>query len=900
MAIRFTWSKFPTRCVQLAAAMAIALWSAAGWAQTPAPSDTVFEMSGVFRISLPQGWQKSTVIDDLHTVAAFSSKNMTLEVTRDLAKDPAETYVQTVPGLSLAAEWDEYPGKYEPAEVLSDPNYYKDYKNEIADRFDEYTLIGGMPALWASYRVVYTKSSSEVHAARAWTVFILSPGEYWSLELRGDEHAWPATDSDLQRMVRSFQFLEPTQARIKAAIPAEAWKRAPSNLPDGSCQFAGSASGIGAVVPCDAKVTLRQQGEPDQDSVVGEERLSMGAADLEFVHYVADWSADEFSQQAEKTFTDKLKAEKSGNVKASYKQNSKDQISVDGAPGTSIIGTVQFKKANLEGLQRLLTVSKGTDHYYIECAYNQDNSDLITRVFASIQIFALHPPMSMVASVDRAGEEYAKAPQARSAGNTSTTSAISDDTTPPTTAQKPKPAQKTPAPPATASTSDKASSSDDAMGEVVSAILAKVHGNISAIFDDPAAPSTALQPKPAHETPAAPTASAIARIREDVSILNNSDSHFRLGKALDASGDHAGAFTELETAVRINPRNFDADQAIAGMYVTQNDPTYAIAAYQRFLLYSALIDTGVEAQLATLYEKQGNTLFALYHLDNSGKDGPTLMLPTNEIAPHRKILADYATQLEAAQKIEDPDPAKNLQDSLHVADLSMKSGDFAGADRSCRYVHAFDNQSVQALACLAQAADARGEHDTIVGDALEWLALSPNNSEAYYWLAHGYQWEPIDYQKCAESYEAVIRNAGQGQLSPAMLHEARVMVGHCYAQMQSWQSAAAAYESVVQAAPSDAEILNAAGWFYATADPKFRNPAKALAYANRAVAAAPGDANILDTLAEADFINGRNDDAVATEQKALALEPDRADLQKQLEKFKQAQQVKKTPQPKKK
>ena len=53
----------------------------------------------------------------------------------------------------------------------------------------------------------------------------------------------------------------------------------------------------------------------------------------------------------------------------------------------------------------------------------------------------------------------------------------------------------------------------------------------------------------------------------------------------------------------------------------------------------------------------------------------------------------------------------------------------------------------------------------------------------------------------------------------------------------------------------------------------------------------------MDTLAEAYFANGRITDAVATEQKALALAPERADLQKQMEKFKQAQQSKKTQQP---
>lgn len=66
---------------------------------------------------------------------------------------------------------------------------------------------------------------------------------------------------------------------------------------------------------------------------------------------------------------------------------------------------------------------------------------------------------------------------------------------------------------------------------------------------------------------------------------------------------------------------------------------------------------------------------------------------------------------------------------------------------------------------------------------------------------------------------------------------------------------------------------------------------------SRAVAAKPNDPNIMDTLAEAYFVNGRIDDAIATEQKALTLAPNRDDLQKQLEKFKQA---KKPKQPQKK
>jgi len=828
---------------------------------TQTPPDTVFEMPGVFRISLPPGWQKTKVIDDRKTVAAFSSKDLTLEVMRDLDNTPAEQYARTLPDSQLVGLWDEYPGRYRPQEVLAnlDPG---SYESTTANRFDEYTLIGGLPAQWVRYRLEYKKTSEELRASRVWIDFILSPGQYWSLALRGDDRSWPASDDDLRRMVRSFQFLEPMLARVKAAIPPEAWKRMPSNLPEGSCQFAGSASGIGVVVPCDTKVKIWQQGEPDKNAVVGEEVLNLRESSLVFLHYVANWSAEEFSRKHEQIFADSLKGEKLDGHQGSYQQDDKREVSIDGTPGTSITATVRFNKARKEGLRRLLTVSKGTDHFYIRCNYSRDNSDQITRIFDSIQIFALHPQLSAV------------------------------------------------------------SSRDDAMADIVDAILKRHGGNISTLFDEPvpapagheakpahekpALPPTGHEAKPApektvHEGPAPPSAREMERIREDVRLFHDSGSHYRLGKALDASGDHAAAFKEFETAVQLNPRNAEADREVARIYGAQNNLAAAIAAYQRVLVYSGDDDADAHAQLTWLYARQGNTLFTLFHGIVAGEapSDSEITLQADEVAPAQKVLADSAKQLEAATKQfeEDPAPQHRISNRLSRADLVMKYGHFAYADNECGLVHQVDPRNLRALACLAQTADARGEQGAIVGYAQEWLALSPNNPEAYYWLARGYSWGQADFAKAAESYEAVIRNAGQAKIEPGMLQEAHLAVAFDYENLQLWQKAAVAHDSGVRELPTDAQVLNSAAWFFATTEKAFRNPTKALEYANRAVAVAPGDVNIMDTLAEAYFVNGRINDAVATEQKALALAPDRADLQKQMEKFKKAQQSRKTPPP---
>jgi tetratricopeptide (TPR) repeat protein len=201
------------------------------------------------------------------------------------------------------------------------------------------------------------------------------------------------------------------------------------------------------------------------------------------------------------------------------------------------------------------------------------------------------------------------------------------------------------------------------------------------------------------------------------------------------------------------------------------------------------------------------------------------------------------------------------------------------------------------MSVISYASEPGDWHDAIVGAAQQWLAHSPNDPVAYTWLGRGYFYDPSntgksDFRKAAENYEAVIRYSANSQFAPSLTHDARLMLAESYSNAELWQQAVNAHEDAVREFPADAEILNSAAWFYATAkQPAFRNPGKALEYANRAIAAAPDNPDIVDTLAESYFINGRVADAVATEQKALALAPDRKDLQKDMAKYKQAQRA---------
>jgi tetratricopeptide (TPR) repeat protein len=115
-------------------------------------------------------------------------------------------------------------------------------------------------------------------------------------------------------------------------------------------------------------------------------------------------------------------------------------------------------------------------------------------------------------------------------------------------------------------------------------------------------------------------------------------------------------------------------------------------------------------------------------------------------------------------------------------------------------------------------------------------------------------------------------------------------LGQLYEQMGHGEEAVHSMEKGLEADPGNAGILNHMAWFYATTeDSKLRDPAKALSYAQRAVEASNGtDANVLDTLAEAHYVNREFDEAIEAEEKAVELAPELDAYQKQLEKFRAA------------
>jgi len=134
--------------------------------------------------------------------------------------------------------------------------------------------------------------------------------------------------------------------------------------------------------------------------------------------------------------------------------------------------------------------------------------------------------------------------------------------------------------------------------------------------------------------------------------------------------------------------------------------------------------------------------------------------------------------------------------------------------------------------------------------------------------------------------KVILREIEKGRQDPSLYR----MLGDYYFSREDYAETAAAYKKSLALNPDNPEVLNNLAWLYATSeDPAHRTPQKALELARKA-AGLSRSPHILDTLAEAYYINGRMDEAVAAARAALRrADKNRGYYGEQLEKFRKAQ-----------
>ena len=117
--------------------------------------------------------------------------------------------------------------------------------------------------------------------------------------------------------------------------------------------------------------------------------------------------------------------------------------------------------------------------------------------------------------------------------------------------------------------------------------------------------------------------------------------------------------------------------------------------------------------------------------------------------------------------------------------------------------------------------------------------------------------------------------------------EIQVFAGDYYYDAEAFEKAISFYRMAIDTDPNNAHALNNLAWLYATcSDPFFRNPEDSLVLAQKALVLDKSP-HVMDTLAEALFINGRYEQALEMATEALKMARDRHDYYRgQVERFK--------------
>lgn len=124
-----------------------------------------------------------------------------------------------------------------------------------------------------------------------------------------------------------------------------------------------------------------------------------------------------------------------------------------------------------------------------------------------------------------------------------------------------------------------------------------------------------------------------------------------------------------------------------------------------------------------------------------------------------------------------------------------------------------------------------------------------------------------------ENYIAEKIISSQLDITPESV-ELYILAGHYFYSREKYQETVGVYENVLKIEPENAEVLNNLSWLYSTCpDTRFRNSEKALEYAIRA-ANISQKAHVLDTYAEALYVNGDVETALRISRQALAAAED--------------------------
>jgi tetratricopeptide (TPR) repeat protein len=185
----------------------------------------------------------------------------------------------------------------------------------------------------------------------------------------------------------------------------------------------------------------------------------------------------------------------------------------------------------------------------------------------------------------------------------------------------------------------------------------------------------------------------------------------------------------------------------------------------------------------------------------------------------------------------------------------------------------------QSLNRAGQASLIKGEYDKAIDHYSKAIKASPFEVSNYYY--RGLAWyKNGNKDKAVDDFDKVI-------ILNARWRSAYIYRGLCKMEGGVYKEALKDYEIALKLDPKDPIIHNNLACLYAGAeDEQLKDAVKALEHAKKAVELShEKNAEILDTLANAYFINGKMKEAIEAQMKALALAPDNEGFQENLKRY---------------
>ncbi len=184
---------------------------------------------------------------------------------------------------------------------------------------------------------------------------------------------------------------------------------------------------------------------------------------------------------------------------------------------------------------------------------------------------------------------------------------------------------------------------------------------------------------------------------------------------------------------------------------------------------------------------------------------------------------------------------------------------------------------------------AQRKYDQAIQEFQEAVRLTEGDDQPRLELGLAYQLKG-DPQKAQQIFESVLGKNPQTAQGRRLLATNHLLLADLDAQQKLYADAIKNYQEALRFVPDFAEAQNNLAWLYATCDDqKYRDPKAALDHAQLAVKLTQWkQGDFVDTLAEAYFVNGDYQQAVETQKKALALEPDNAQLQEHMARYRKA------------